>query len=103
MALYWDKIRPVNTNWLNTGYTLAHMIALAINTITLFSQTSESLLREKQLGEISRMLNTTPDLPTLLGSIIKMVAELVHADAGLLGLVIDREMMTFIRTASPTE
>lgn len=95
LALYWDEIRPVNTNWLNTGYTLAHMIAQAINTITLFSQTNESLLREKQLGEISRMLNTTPDLPTLLGSIIKMVAELVHADAGLLGLVIEREMMTF--------
>ncbi len=101
LALYWDKIRPVNTNWLNTGYTLAHMIALAINTITLFSQTSESLLREKQLGEISRMLNTTPDLPTLLGSIIKMVAELVHADAGLLGLVIDREMMTFYPHSIP--
>lgn len=95
LALYWDEIRPLDTEALNTGYTLAHMIALAINTITLFSQTSESLLREKQLGEITRTLNATPNLPTLLGTIIKMVAELVHADAGLLGLVIDREIMTF--------
>ncbi|MCB8979372.1 MAG: GAF domain-containing protein [Ardenticatenaceae bacterium] len=95
LALYWDEIRPLDAHALNTGFTLAHMIALAINTITLFSQTSESLLREKQLGEITRTLNATRDLPTLLGTIIKMVAELVHADAGLLGLVIDREIMTF--------
>ncbi|MBK8905769.1 MAG: GAF domain-containing sensor histidine kinase [Anaerolineaceae bacterium] len=95
LALYWDEIRPLDPNSLNTGFTLAHMIALAINTITLFNQTNQTLLREKQLGEISRMLNATPDLPTLLGSIIKMVAELVRADAGLLGLVIERGMMTF--------
>lgn len=95
LALYWDEVRPVSTHWLNTGYTLAHMIALAINTITLFNQTNQTLLREKQLGEISRMINATPDLPTLLANVIPMVAELVHAEAGLLGLVIDREMMTF--------
>lgn len=95
LALYWDEIRPLDTQALNTGFTLAHMIALAINTITLFSQTNDSLLREKQLGEITRTLNATPNLPSLLGTIIKMVAEMVHADAGLLGLVIDREIMTF--------
>lgn len=95
IALYWDEIRPSNNSQLNTGHTLAHMIALAINTITLFTQTRQALLRETQLGEISRMLNTTPDLPTLLGSIVKMVAELIKADSGLIGLVIDRDIMTF--------
>lgn len=95
IALYWDEIRPLNSSHVNTGHTLAHMIALAINTITLFTQTREALQRETQLGEISRMLNTTPDLPTLLGSVVKMVAELIKADSGLIGLVIDRDIMTF--------
>lgn len=95
IALYWNEIRPFNTLQINTGHTLAHMIALAINTITLFTQTNRSLLREKQLNEISRALNTTPDLPTLLGNIVKLTAELIHADASLLGLVIDRDIMTF--------
>ncbi|MEZ4590830.1 MAG: ATP-binding protein [Chloroflexota bacterium] len=95
IALYWNEIRPLNAASLNTGHTLAHMVALAINTITLFSQTRQSLLREKQLNEISRTLSYTTDLPTLLGSLVKMVAELVNAEAGLLGLVIDRDMMTF--------
>ncbi len=95
IALYWNEIRPTNSSQINTGHTLAHMIALAINTITLFTQTKQTLEREKQLGEISRTLNAAPDLPTLLGSIIKLVAELIKADSGLVGLVIDRDIMTF--------
>ena len=95
IVLYWNEKRPLTPSDLNNGYTLAHMVALAINTINLFSQTNQNLLRERQLNEISRTLNATSDLPTLLGTLVKMVAELVHADAGLLGLVIDREMMTF--------
>lgn len=95
LALYWDEIRPLTPSRISTGHTLAHMIALAMNTITLFDQTNKSLLREKQLNNISRILNTTLDLPSLLGNIIKLVAELVQADGGLLGLVIDRDIMTF--------
>lgn len=95
MALYWNETRPLPPDQIDTGHTLAHMIALALNTITLFEQTSQSLLREKQLNEISRILNVTLNLPTLLGSLVKLVAELTHADGGLLGLIIDREIMTF--------
>ena len=95
LALYWDEIRPLDANQINTGHTLAHMVAQTINTITHFTQTNQALLREKHLGEISRTLNATQNLPTLLGNIVKMVAELIQADAGLLGLVIDREIMTF--------
>ena len=95
LTLYWNEVRPLSPSDISTGHTLAHMVTLAMNTVTLFSQTNESLLREKRLGEISRMLNTTPDLPTLLGNVVKLVAELIKADGGLLGLVIDREIMTF--------
>ncbi len=95
IVLYWNEMRSANSSQLNTGYTLAHLIALVINTITLFTQTRQTLQREKQLGEISRTLNITADLPTLLGSIITMVAELIKADSGLVGLVIDRDIMTF--------
>ncbi|MCB8925309.1 MAG: GAF domain-containing sensor histidine kinase [Ardenticatenaceae bacterium] len=95
MALYWNEKRPLSAENISTGFTLAHMIALALSTITLFDQTNQSLLREKQLNEISRMLSTTLDLPNLLSNIVKLVADLVRADGGLLGLVIDRDIMTF--------
>ncbi len=95
LVLYWNAIRPYSSVAINTGHALAHMIALAIQTVTSFSQTKESLQREKQLGEISRLLNNTPDLPTLLGGVVKMVAELIKADSGLIGLIIDRDIMTF--------
>lgn len=95
LTLYWNDIRPLSQNDISAGYTLTHMVALAMNTIMLFSQTRQTLLREKQLGEISRTINVAPNLPTLLNQIIKMAAELVQADSGLLGLVIDREIMTF--------
>lgn len=95
LGLFWDEERPLSAAQLHAGHTLAHMISLAINTITLFDETERNLLREKQLSEISRMLNVTRDLPNLLGNVVKMVAELIHADGGLLGLVIDRDIMTF--------
>lgn len=95
ILLFWNEIQPANSSQLNTGHTLAHMIALAINTVTLFAQTRQNLQREQQLGEISRTLNNTPNLPTLLGNTVKMVAELIKADSGLIGLVIDNDIMTF--------
>ncbi|MCP4419393.1 MAG: GAF domain-containing protein [Chloroflexi bacterium] len=95
LTLYWNEIRPLPPTDISTGHALAHMVALAMNTILLFSQTHQSLLREKSLGEISRTINVAPNLPTLLNSIIKMVAEVVQADCGMIGLVIDRDIMTF--------
>lgn len=95
ITLFWNEIQPANSGQLNTGHTLAHMIALAINTVTLFAQTRQNLQRERRLGEISRTLNNTPNLPTLLGNTVKMVAELIKADSGLIGLVIDNDIMTF--------
>ncbi|MCB9007197.1 MAG: GAF domain-containing protein [Ardenticatenaceae bacterium] len=95
IALFWDEIRPSTPLQISTGHTLAHMTAQAINTATLLTQTNQALLREKRLNEISRAIHTTHDLPTLLGNIVKLTAELIRADAGLLGLVIDRDIMTF--------
>jgi signal transduction histidine kinase len=95
LALCWNEKRPFDPALSSAGHTLAHMVALAINTISMFTQIKQSLLREKQLNEISHALNATTELPLLLATLVKMVAELVNADAGLLGLVIDREIMTF--------
>ncbi|WP_420630438.1 ATP-binding protein [Candidatus Leptofilum sp.] len=95
IAVYWNEKRPLDNTIISAGHTLAHMVALSINTITLFSQTRQSLNREQKLNEISRILNITNDLPTLLGKLVQMVAELIQAEAGLLGLIIDREIMTF--------
>ena len=95
LTLYWNHVRAFTASDINTGYTLAHMITLAMNTIALFTQTRESLLREKHFSEISRTINMSNDLPTLLSTVVKLVAELLRADSGLLGLVIEQDLMTF--------
>jgi signal transduction histidine kinase len=95
MTLYWNEIRPLSQSDISTGHTLAHMVALAMNSIMLFNQTSQSLQREKHLGEISHAINVATNLPSLLNNIIKMVADVVQANSGLLGLVINRDIMTF--------
>ncbi|GJM40291.1 MAG: hypothetical protein DHS20C20_05730 [Ardenticatenaceae bacterium] len=95
IALYWNEKRPLDNTLISAGHTLAHMVALAINTITLFNQTRQNLRREQKINEISRVLSVTTELPTLLGKLVQLVADLIQADGGLLGLIIDREIMTF--------
>ncbi|VAW31976.1 hypothetical protein MNBD_CHLOROFLEXI01-2967 [hydrothermal vent metagenome] len=95
LTLYWNEIRPLSQSDISTGHTLSHMVAQTMVTIRLFGQTNQSLRREKQLGEISHAINVAPNLPTLLNNITKMVADVVRADSGLLGLVIDQDIMTF--------
>lgn len=95
IGLYWNEKRPLDNTLISAGHSLAHMVAQAINTITLFSQTRQALIREQKLNEISRILNITTDLPTLLSNLVHLVADLIQAEGGLLGIVIDREIMTF--------
>ncbi len=53
----------------------------------LFAEMSETLSREKRLNDISRVISSTLDLPTVLSNIVRLAAELVGAHAGSLGLI----------------
>lgn len=95
LITYRDQPIPFTADDVAAGQTLAHMTALALHNIQLLTETRLNLIREQQLNEITRTLASTMDLPTILGHVLRMTADLTGADAGLLGLVIDHQMMTF--------
>lgn len=95
LIAYRNQLQPFTKNDVAAGQTLAHMSVMALNNIQLFSQTRLNLLREQQLNEFSRSLASVLDLPAILGNVIRTAAEIVAADAGLLGLIIDHQVMTF--------
>ncbi|HUM70184.1 MAG TPA: GAF domain-containing protein, partial [Chloroflexota bacterium] len=95
LITYRDQPVPFTTDDVTAGQTLAHMAALALHNIQLLNETRLNLIREQQLNEITRALGSTMDLPTILGHVLRMTADLTGADAGLLGLVIDHQIMTF--------
>lgn len=92
---YRDHPLPFTNEDVAAGQTLAHMMALALHNMQLFAETRLNLIREQQLNSITRTLASTLDMPTILGNVIAMTAAIVGADAGLLGLVIDHQVMTF--------
>ena len=75
--------------------TLASHLATGLEKIRLSHETAEALLREQQLNEITRTLSRALDLPSILIVVVQMATDLIGAHAGLLGLVIDNQIMTF--------
>ena len=82
--------------------TLTGQLATGLEKIRLFHKTAEALLREQQLNEITRTLSSALDLPTILIYVVQMATDLIGAHAGLLGLVIDNQIMTFYPYNVPT-
>ncbi|GEM_PF-1341076 len=67
--------------------TVAGQLATAIEKERLFFETKEALFREQRLNEISRSINRTLDLPTILPNIVRLAAELIGADSGTLHVI----------------
>lgn len=95
LIVYRDQPVSFTSDEVAAGQTLGHMTALSLHNIQLLGETRLNLAREQQLNEITRTLASTMDLPTILGHVLRMTADLTGADAGLLGLVIDHQIMTF--------
>jgi len=95
LVFYRDTISPFNHSEQTMGQTLAYIVSVAYQNIQLLTEIHHALLREQQLNNITRELNTTPNLPGILAAIIRNATELVGADAGLVGLVIDDQIMTY--------
>jgi signal transduction histidine kinase len=102
LIAYRDQPRPFSPDDVAAGQTLAHMTAMTLRNMQLLAETRLSLIREQQLNEITRTLASALDLPTILGHVLGMTANIVGADAGLLGLVIDQQVMTFYPYNIPT-
>lgn len=87
--------RPYTQSELAIGQSLVHAAGATLRGLNYQQRSEQLLLREQRLNEMTRQLNESLDMPTILLSVIKLAAELVEADAGLLGLLIDNEIMTF--------
>ena len=74
---------------------LAGQLATGIEKMQLFGQIVGARRREQQISEISRLLGLAQDLPTILANVVRMTAEMIGANAGLLGLVIDNQIITY--------
>lgn len=95
LALYFKRRTHIESEILEMIQSLARLAGASLQKIHLLQDTQEALSREKKLNEINAFLSSAKDLPTILLAVVRMSAELVHADAGLLGVLIDPEMMSF--------
>ena len=67
-----------------------------IENAQIFAEMSEAISREQRLNDVTRVISSTLDLPTVLSNIVQLAAELVGADASTLALVSpDGQTMTF--------
>ena len=95
LTFYRDHVAPFNSDDLVTGQTLTYIVSIAYQNILLLTEIRQALEREQRLNDISRTLNTAPDLPTVLAYVARLATDLLDADAGLVGLVIDHQIVTF--------
>ncbi|MBK8985304.1 MAG: GAF domain-containing protein [Chloroflexi bacterium] len=95
LVTYRDEVAPFDADDLAAGQTLAYIVSVTYQNILLLTEIRHALDREQRLNEITRTLNSAPDLPTILAYVTRLATDLVDADAGLLGLVIDHQIMTF--------
>lgn len=101
-ALYGNQPNTFTADCIQIGQTLAQIGAAALKNLDLLADAAKSLRREKRRNEMSFALSNSFDQPAILLSVVKMATELIEADAGLLGLVIDDQMMTFYPHNIPT-
>ena len=95
LVLYCDFENRLSFDDLDVGETLAKVAGATLQKINLIKSSEIALNREKKLNEIYQSLNQLNDLPSILLNVVRKSAELIEADAGLLGVLIDSEMMTF--------
>ncbi|MCA9875799.1 MAG: GAF domain-containing protein, partial [Anaerolineales bacterium] len=95
LVIYRDQLQPFTPDDLTTGQTLAYITSISYQNVLLLSEIRQALDREQRLNEITRTLNTAPDLPTVLAYVARLATDLIDADAGLVGLVIDQQILTF--------
>lgn len=95
VVIYRNQIRPFTPEDVSSTLTLTHIGAMAMRNVRLLQETQHNLRREEQLNRITHTLSSALDLPSILGNVIRLSARLIGADAGLLGLIIDGQIMTF--------
>jgi signal transduction histidine kinase len=95
VAAYCNQQTPFQPEALQDGQMVAHLGAAKLQNIRLVEDAKDAIMREQRLNDMTRTLSNALDLPTILQNVGRLTAELIGADAALLGLVIDGEIMIF--------
>lgn len=95
LVTYGQEATAVGSAALHNGQQLAQMASTALNNTLHLADIRLNLMREQRLNQIAHTMVSTLDLPTILSQVLHQTADLVGADAGLLGLIIDHQVMTF--------
>lgn len=89
LAVYRDTPTPFTENDVQSGQTLAHLVTTVLQNMQLLAEKHHAVVREKRLNEIARALYGERNLPTVLSTVIRAATELIGAEAGALGLIVD--------------
>jgi signal transduction histidine kinase len=95
LMLYRDGERPFTPTEVNQYHHFASLIALTLHRLDGKKELSAQLQRAKRLSEIFAYIHSVDSIPDILSNVVNMAAELLNADAGLLGLLIGPDLMSF--------
>ena len=95
VAVFSERAEPFSKQALSIGQMLTNIGKATIQNLHLTQEREVALQREQKWNELTYTLSSSFDLPSILQNMGRIATELIGADAGLLGLVIDNQMMIF--------
>ena len=95
LAIYRDVLLPFTPEDMYIGEELSHFGAIALENAERYSHRTYALMRVQKFNQMARTLNRTEALPAILARLIRMAMEIVQADAGSLGLLLEDDTITF--------
>ena len=95
VAIFREDAKPFTENEIRVGQILGQIGSATLNMLSIVIEAEDTREREHKRNEITHTLSSALDLPTILQNVGRIATELIGADAGLLGLVIDNQMMIF--------
>lgn len=95
VAVLAEKPDAFANETVQTGQLLTKITSSVVQTLHLQNEYEITLQREQKRNEITDTFSNAFDLPSILQNVGRIATELVGADAGLLGLVIDNQIMIF--------
>lgn len=95
LGVYRDQKRPFTLAERATGETIAHVVGVALQQMQTLTEKRHAVYRQRRRLELWEQTQEADDLPTLLSTLIHRSVNLVGADAGLLGLRLGEQMLSF--------
>lgn len=86
LSLGRNEPRGFEEESLDIALAYARAIGRVLQNARLFDEVAHALVSEQRLNEISREINSTSDLGSMLQSVLRLTTQLVSADMGTVGL-----------------